>query len=79
MDYNTVREQCEICLSFNYIDANAENVGYEAFECWNCKNHQFLPDEDLFRFMDRENLEEYEAIGLLQTNNVLLTDGRSIP
>ena len=78
---NTTREQCENCLSFNYLDDNVENLGYEAFECWNCKATQFLPDEGLFRFMDRYQVEEYIANDLLwsQPDLINVVDGRSVP
>lgn len=82
MDYNVVREQCETCLSYNYIDNNVENLGYEAFECWNCHNCQFLPDEGLFRFMDRMCVDEEEAIDykdLYRGNGIITVDGRSTP
>lgn len=76
---NTIREQCEYCLSFNYLDDNVENLGYEAFECWNCKTHIFLPEQGLFRFMDRKKIEEEEDNALLQTYEPTIVDGRSVP
>jgi hypothetical protein len=64
----------------NYIDNNVENLGYEAWECWNCNERTFLPDQGLFRFMDRMGFEEVDAlISLHQNTDIIVVDGRSAP
>jgi len=72
-----IREQCPYCLSMNYIDDNSENLGFEAYECWNCMERSFLPDQGLFRFMDRKSVEEDEAMQSLKTYEPLIVNGDS--
>jgi hypothetical protein len=73
------REECPYCFSKNYINNNSENLGFEAYECWNCHQHTFLPDQGIYRFMDRMGCDEFEANQSLQSYDPIITDGRSTP
>lgn len=75
----TIREECTCCGNINYLENNVENLGYEAFECWNCMQRSFLPDQGLFHCMDRLEISEEEAKDKLEGFEVITTNGSSVP